>query len=357
VPEQDDQTTALESWLQPRLEGATDLRLEPAGKPGSGFSAETSILWGEYDRGGEHHRERFVLRRETPDPPVYPTQVPGLTTEVDIQYRVMDALAAARAVPLAPLHGYEPDPSVLGTPFFVMGFVEGQVPIESPMYTLEGFFTKLSPERRTTMLRNGMAAMAGVHRVAWEGAGLDWLVAPGTTPSTTTQLDLWEAYGERELAGRAHPLWERALQWLRSDVPTGSPVGLCWGDPRPGNIIWSDDRPACLTDFEAACIAPPEVDLGWWLMSDRWAHEISGVGRLDGEPTRAEQTAMYEAALGHEVGDTTWWEVFAATRYTAIVVRVMNRLVDRGHLPADNTIWLENPAAACLAHMMEELDA
>jgi hypothetical protein len=47
--------------------------------------------------------------------------------------------------------------------------------------------------------------------------------------------------------------------------------------------------------------------------------------------------------------------VFAATRYAAIVVRVMNRLVGRGHLPADNTIWLRNPAADCLAELLAEL--
>lgn len=352
-----DDLSALTAWLEPRLPGARGLTLGAAGKPSSGFSAETTILDATWTDDDAPRAERLVLRVETPDPPVYPTQVPGLTTEVDIQYRVMDALRRAGSVPVAPLHGYEPDPSVLGAPFFVMGFVDGVVPIESPMYTVEGFFTELAPDRRRAMLTAGAVAMAAVHAVDWRAAGLDWLVAPGTTPDTNHQLDLWEAYGTRELAGRHHPVWERGLGWLRTEVPPGGEPALCWGDPRPGNVIWRDDRPACLTDFEAACVAPPEIDLGWWLMSDRWAHEITGVDRLPGEPTRAEQTAAYEAAAGRTVGETTWWEVFAAVRYTAIVVRVMNRMVDRGHLPADQTIWLENPAAACLAHLLEEHDA
>ena len=37
---------------------------------------------------------------------------------------------------------------MLGGEFFVMGFVDGQVPVEDPMYTLEGFFTELRPEQR-----------------------------------------------------------------------------------------------------------------------------------------------------------------------------------------------------------------
>jgi hypothetical protein len=47
-------------------------------------------------------------------------------------------------------------------------------------------------------------------------------------------------------------------------------------------------------------------------------------------------------------------EVFAAARYAAIVVRVMNRLVARGIFPADHTIWRENPAAACLLALVDE---
>jgi hypothetical protein len=47
--------------------------------------------------------------------------------------------------------------------------------------------------------------------------------------------------------------------------------------------------------------------------------------------------------------------VFAAARYSAIVVRVMNRMVARGQLPPEQTIWLENPASACLSQMLKEL--
>lgn len=354
----DDDTAALEHWLEARLPDATQLRLEPAGKPGSGFSAETTILEGRWRAAdGAERQDRFVLRRETPDPPVYPTQVPGLTTEVDIQYRVMAALQAASAVPLAPLHGYERDPGVLGSEFFVMGFVPGVVPIEAPMYTTEGFFTEIAPERRRAMLDEGVAAMAAVHSVDWRSADLDWLLPAGAEPTTERQLDIWQEYGERELAGRQHPVWERGLAWLRRDIAAGSAPALCWGDPRPGNVIWHDDRPACLTDFEAACLAPPEMDLGWWLMSDRWAHEVTGVDRLPGEPTRPEQAAAWAVAAGRPDEDTTWWEVFAALRYTAIVVRVMNRMVDRGHLPDDHQIWLTNPAATCLEQLLEEVGA
>lgn len=66
---------------------------------------------------------------------------------------------------------------------------------------------------------------------------------------------------------------------------------------------------------------------------------------------------MYVEASGRDVGDVAPFEVLAGMRYAAIVVRVMNRLVARGDLPADQTIWLENPAAVALDHVLDEVGA
>lgn len=186
-------------------------------------------------------------------------------------------------------------------------------------------------------------------------------------------------------ATREHPLFEEAVAWLRAHKPEESAPGLCWGDPRPGNMIWQADnsvyRCLCVTDFEAASIAPPEVDFGWWLMFDRTMHECAvmgremfegrktggGVGeaadagpgaddgasaRLPGDPTREEQRRIYERHAGREIGDTLYWEILAGARYAAIVVRVMNRAMDRGHMPKDQIIWLHNPATAALTQLM-----
>jgi aminoglycoside phosphotransferase (APT) family kinase protein len=194
-----------------------------------------------------------------------------------------------------------------------------------------------------------------VHAVDWRAAGLDFLVPPGVTPTLDRQLDLWEEYYRTELRDRVHPLADRAFAWLRAEQPRCSDVGLCWGDPRPGNIIWRDAAPVCTTDFEAASIAPPELDVGWWLMFDRTMHEWAGIERAPGDPTRAEQLRTYEAASGRAVPDAQWFEICAAARYCAIVVRVMNRAVDRGLMPEDHTIWLENPASAALESLLAEL--
>jgi aminoglycoside phosphotransferase (APT) family kinase protein len=342
----------LSRWLARKL-GAGAVEVREVARLAGGYSAETLRVEATIDgRAG-----RYVLRREMPEPAIYPQQAPGLDVEVEIQWRAMSGLARASAVPLAPLVGFERDVGVLGAPFFVMGFVEGQVPSVSPPYTSAGFFAEAKPEERRRMLEDGLSVLARIHAVDWREAGFAWLVAPGTTPGALAQLVLWERYAERELAGREHPLLARGLAWLHARPPAATRLALSWGDARPGNMIWRDFRCACVTDFENVAIAEPELDLGWWLMFDRWSHECFGVPRLAGEPTRDEQRACYERAAGRSIAATTWYEIFAAARYCAIVVRVMNRSVARGELPADQKIWLDNPASTCLAQLLDEVGA
>jgi aminoglycoside phosphotransferase (APT) family kinase protein len=347
-------SVTVERWLARAL-GADAVQVagEVRRPQGSGFSAETLMFPAAVTRGATTIDERFVLRLETPDPAVYPQQADA-TVEVEIQYRVMHALTRHSQVPLAPLVGYETDPSVLGAPFFVMGFVEGEVPIENPLYTREGFFVDASPEQRRALVDDGLRVLAAVHATDWRAAGLDWLVPAGVTPGSAAQLDLWQRYAHRELDGRHHGPFADAVEWLWANVPEDDEIVLCWGDARPGNIIWRDFGAVCTTDFEAANIGTRALDLGWWLMFDRWVHEVPGVERLPGEPTREEQKARYAELTGRDVGDTLWHEVFAAARYAAIVVRVMNRMVLRGHMPPEQMFWLENPATDCLRQLLAD---
>jgi aminoglycoside phosphotransferase (APT) family kinase protein len=349
----EDRWARLARWLAPRLGAPGPVEITDVAAPGStGYSAETVLFTCAYDAGGTRRERRLVLRAETPDPAIYPPQAPGLDVEIEIQRRVMEGVRSGSTVPLAPILGGDPGPEVIGTPFFVMEFVAGEVPAVDPPYTAEGFFAAASPGQRAQLVADGLAVLARVHALDWRAAGLGWLVPSGAEPTMARQLDLWEAFADRELDGRRHPLLEQAFGVLHRHLGPGSAPSLCWGDPRPGNIIWQDFRCACVTDWEAAAVAPPEVDLGWWLMFDRTCHEGAGVARLDGEPTREEQRDLYASAAGRPVGDTGLVEVFAATRYAAIVVRVMNRAVARGHMPADHAVWLDNPATVALAQLL-----
>ena len=342
----------FERWLAARWPDARDLRVAELASPKSGFSALTLVAPVRLRRDGREREERVVLRVESPDPAVYPQQAPGLDVEVEIQYRVMEALARAGKAPLAGLIGYEADASVLGAPFFAMEYVAGEVAVENPPYTQQGFFRDAAPEERRRMVENGLAALAALHAIDWREAGLAWLVAPGARPDFARQLEIWQRFADRELAGREHAVLGAGFEHVRAALPEGLASRFSWGDSRLGNLIFQDGRVACLTDFENAAIAPAEIDLGWWLMFDRTMHPDGS--RLPGDPDRAEQIGMYEAHTGREANDVGFHEVFAGARYAAIVMRVMNRLEDRGDLQPGHTIWLENPAVDALRAILDE---
>ena len=343
----------LGRWLAARW-GADHVDVHLVGRPSGGFSAVTLVCDTEITGGPNSGERRIVLRKETPEPAVYPQQSRDAMVEIDIQQRIMTAIGVHTDLPVAEIIGYESDTSVLGTQFFVMSYVDGVVPIESPPYTTEGFFLDASPQQRTALVSSGLEALARLHSHSFDTLGLDWLSTG--RPSSRHLVDLWRSFGLSELAGRSHPELERAWTWIDANLPPDERLVLCWGDPRPGNIIWSDYRPVCLTDFEAACVGPPDFDLAWWLMFDRTMHEGVGASRAEGDPSRDEQRRLYFEFAGVEPRDTTAHEVFAAARYSVIVVRVMNRLDQRGLLPADSMVWRDNPASACLSQLLSELD-
>ncbi|MEM7410887.1 MAG: phosphotransferase family protein [Myxococcota bacterium] len=354
LPSDDELRPLFAAWLAKRWPDVGDLRVHAFENPKSGFSARTIFVPIEYTRGGAPHAERVVLRLENPEPAIYPQQAPGLDVEIDIQYRVMEALAQTDCAPLAGLIGYEADASVLGTPFFAMEYIGGDVTIENPPYTQQGFFFDASPDARRRMITEGLRILARVHTLDPTEAGLGWLAHPAHPPGIERQLDLWEAFGRSELRDRTLPVFDEGVAWLRERLPRGLENRFSWGDARLGNIIFRDARPVCITDFENSAIAPAEFDLGWWLMFDRTMHESVGTARLEGEPTRGEQRDLYCGFAGRDLGDTHFYEVLGGLRYTAIVVRVMNRAVERGVVPADHEIWKHNPAAMALRGLLDE---
>ena len=247
-------------------------------------------------------------------------------------------------------------PEVLGAPFFVMGHVAGDVPGEDPPYTRSGFFVDAAPAQRSQLIAEGLRTLARVHETDVDDPGLAMLRTRGGPARCRTPARGvgGQTCGRGWRAG-APPCSKRRSRGCTTELPPETALVLSWGDSRPGNMIWQNFEVACITDFEGAAVGPRELDVGWWLMFDRWMHEGSGEARLAGEPGRSEQRTMYEQAAGVSIGDTTWYEIFSALRFAVTVVQVMNRWVARGAIPQDQTVWRDNPATAVLADLFEEV--
>jgi aminoglycoside phosphotransferase (APT) family kinase protein len=346
---------ALERWFSSKRPDASEVSVGGIDIPSAtGFSNETVFFEVDWTEGGVGHHERFVARIEPPTGALFPMQTGECTVSVGVQFRAME-LAAANGVAMCPLVGFEPDPSVLGQPFFVMGFVEGVIPADVPRYSQAGFLVDDStPEERERMVRTGLGAMAQVHAIDWRNAGLEWLDASGTgNPTQAVQLQLYRTFVTEQLAGREHPVMFQALDWLEANDPQDERVGLIWGDTRLGNVIWQDYEPAVVCDWEACALGPTEADIGWWLMFDRMSFDDLGAERMEGFPTREDMIRMYEEASGRAVRNPHYWEVFGTMRFAAIMIPLADRMVAAGLMPAEINMSVANDVTNALAKLLE----
>jgi len=345
---------ALEAWMRGQRPELGDLHVHDLVMPSAtGISNETVLFAASWSENGGTSSRRYVARVEPGDGGIFPTQTPATAVSVELQHRIMSAVAATGAAPIPSTLPFEEDRRFLGRPFFVMEYVPGEIPAEVPRYTLEGFLVdEATPAQREGMVQNALENMAALHRLDWRELGLDWLDASGEgNPSLAGQLTLYRDYTVRELAGREHPVMMQALDWLDANAPE-APVGLSWGDARLGNMIWQDYRCAAVLDWEAASLAPPEADIGWWVMFDRMSFDDMNAPRMQGFPTREEMVAYWEELTGRRVGDIGYWEIFGAMRFCAIFIRLGDRFVRAGLAPAQSNVAVQNLVTDALARLL-----
>jgi aminoglycoside phosphotransferase (APT) family kinase protein len=346
--------SALTTWFARQRPDATDVAVTNIDIPSAtGFSNETIFFDVDWTEEGERRHEKLVGRIEPPTGALFPAQTAECAVSVGVQYRVMD-IAARHGVTICPLIGYEADASVLGQPFFVMGFVEGVIPADVPRYSEAGFLVdEATPAERRKMVRTGLEAMASVHAIDWRSAGLEWLDASGSgEPTNAVQLRLYRDFCREQLAGRPHPVMDAALDWLEANDPNDERIGLSWGDSRLANVIWRDYSPVAVCDWEACALSPTEADVGWWLMFDRMSFEDLGAERMEGFPTREEMIEIYEEVSGREVRDPHYWEVFGAMRFAAIMIPLSDRMVNAGLMPAELNMSVANGVTDALAKLL-----
>jgi aminoglycoside phosphotransferase (APT) family kinase protein len=345
---------ALASWLSRQLaaDSCRDVRIQDLSAPDAGYSGKTifaRVSWAAAD-GAEYLRE-LVFRVQVPDQQLF------VAPDALRQARVMSALAGHPGAPVPKIRFTEADPQVLGAPFYVMDRVRGRVPGDVPSWHRKGWTVELSPAERARLHDNGLAALVALHRVDWQ-PGMSFLDPPG--PGTAldrylSQLEHWyEWCGPSRRFGP--DVLAAGLRHVLGNRPDDPRETVVWGDARVGNMCFADDLSvAALFDWESATIGPPGIDLGWWLMFERYLCEAQGLRRLDGVPGREETIARYQELGGAPVPDIGYYELLAAVVMTLITSRLADVLVDTGRVTSDIAAIYPTRAVALVAESLARL--
>ena len=204
------------------------------------------------------------------------------------------------------------DHAVIGSDFYVMECVDGDVIVDSVPAGLN------TPEEHRRIGDELVDALVEVHAVGWEAAGLEGFGKPtGYLDRQVSRfLGLWEHNKTREIAAV-----EQVGQWLRENLPESGPATIVHGDYRLGNTMYAHGAPARLVsifDWEMATIGDPLADVGYLCTlwsdradPDRGMFELGAVTRNEGFATRAELVARYEEKSGRSMHNLNWYTALA----------------------------------------------
>jgi aminoglycoside phosphotransferase (APT) family kinase protein len=274
-------------------------------------------------------QREFVLRRG-PRPPI-PKSTHDMLREARIQRAVRGAGVAVPTI-LAVCE----DESLLGVPFYVMDFVEGEIITSSLPAVFDGVEAR---GRISELLVDSLVALHSI----------DVAAEPFNT------LGRAEGYLERQV-NRFATLWpedsprrfvqlDELASWLKAHIPTSQRASLVHGDYRLGNVMFGasagSPQLAAVLDWEMATLGDPLADLGYLTATWSVAGEPIGVmthspvTALSGFLDREGLVARYVAATGLDASALPWYQTLALWKSTVFLEDMYARWL-KGERPGDD---------------------
>jgi aminoglycoside phosphotransferase (APT) family kinase protein len=242
------EVSRLEAWLATHItdfRGPITVRQFPGGQ-----SNPTYLLQGE--------GVSFVLRRKPPGALLQSAHA------VEREYRVMLALGTHTDVPVARTMALCEDPTVIGTPFYLMEHVVGRI-FWNPM------LPDLPVHERAAIFGGMNHAIARLHSADPMAIGLADFGRTGGYVSR--QIARWSKQyaGDEASAGRV-PAIEKLIDWLPRHLPALEPAAsVVHGDYRIDNLVFHPNEPRVLAilDWELSTLGDPFADFAYHLMMYR----------------------------------------------------------------------------------------
>ena len=273
----------------------------------------------------------YVLRRKPPG------QLLKSAHAVEREFRVMQALSATDVPVPKTLHLCS-DESVIGSVFFVMEYVKGQIYWDPAL-------PELSATQRHATYMEMCRVLATLHQVEIDAVGLGDFGKPGDY--FVRQIGRWT---QQYIASKTDHIAEMdaVIDWLPANLPADDGrVSLVHGDYRLDNMIFepSEPRIAALLDWELSTLGHPLADLAYQCMQLRMdpGKHLRGLNGIDraalGIPSEQEYVAQYCEHCGLErIDNWPFYLVFGFFRFAAILQGVKKRAIDGN---ASSTLALE----------------
>ena len=343
---------ALTPWFKDKL-SCKELKLESLGGPETtGFSNETLTIKNTFKKEKSAIDEFYVLRLKPTEFQVFPEY--DLTKQV----KIMKALRNV-SLPTPEVLWEEKEESIIGTPFYVMRWIEGEAPADNPPFHMDtnNWVAKASPKQRKELWYGWVDYMSKVHLLNPHDLDLLFLDQPHLGKTSLDQsLSYYEDFLKWSMEDKSHELCEIVLEWLKDNRPQDNElITLCWGDCRCGNILYSNFKPTALLDWEMASLGNPLMDLAWGIAVDDANSLGLNVHRLEGFPDSQQTIDRWIKNTGFSADNYSYYRILALFKFSVIMVMTSKKMIYTGFLDEDSDYFIDNHVTQYLKSEMEKI--
>lgn len=227
---------------------------------------------------------------------------------VEREFRVITALHAVGFPVARPILLCE-DSAVIGTPFYLMEFVEGRGLWDQ---ALPG----MAPAERHAIWDELNNVMARLHALDFRALGLSDYGKTGNY--LQRQIARWSRQYRSTDTDRIEAM-DRLIEWLPLNIPPGDETTVVHGDFRLDNVIFHPTEPRILAvlDWELSTLGDPMADFAYlatsWHMPTSIFPSIAGLDhRALGIPLEREFVEAYCRRRGRPAIDPAVWNYYVA---------------------------------------------
>jgi aminoglycoside phosphotransferase (APT) family kinase protein len=247
---------------------------------------------------------------------------------VEREYRVMKALADHTGVPVPMVRVLCEDSAIIGTPFYVMDFLDGRILSHSAL-------PELGREDRLLAHQSAIDTLAALHSVDVNTIGLGDYGRP--EGYVARQVTRWS---KQYLASKTDelPAMDKLMAWLPANIPAADETAIAHGDYRFGNLMLAPDKPEVIgiLDWELSTLGHPLADLAYFCLPYYLPSDMEGMRGLQGEdlealgiPDEQSTIARYCTQTGRDgIEDWHVFLAFSLFRLAAILQGVYKRALD-----------------------------